>query len=317
MYYVGIDLGGTNIAAGLVNKAGEIIYKESVPTNAQRPYTEIIKDMADLTLKVIKEAGVNIDEVEKIGIGSPGTPNCKEGILVFSGNLNFRNVPIKAELQKYIDLPVYLDNDANCAALAEGVAGSAKGTKHSVTITLGTGIGGGVIIDGKIYSGFNFAGAEIGHMVMNCDGVQCTCGRKGCWETYASATALIRQTTKAAQENPDSIINKLIEGDFTKINAKTAFDAAKQGDEIGNRVVQQYIKYIAEGLINVINIFMPEVVVIGGGVCKEGEYLLKPLRELVYAGVFSREEIPQTQIKAALMGNDAGIIGAAMLGENS
>lgn len=317
MYYVGIDLGGTNIAAGLVNKAGEIIYKESVPTNAQRPYTEIIKDMADLTLKVIKEAGVNIDEVEKIGIGSPGTPNCKEGILVFSGNLNFRNVPIKAELQKYIDLPVYLDNDANCAALAEGVAGSAKGTKHSVTITLGTGIGGGVIIDGKIYSGFNFAGAEIGHMVMNCDGVQCTCGRKGCWETYASATALIRQTTKAAQENPDSIINKLIEGDFTKINAKTAFDAAKQGDEIGNRVVQQYIKYIAEGLINVINIFMPEVVVIGGGVCKEGEYLLKPLRELVYAGVFSREEIPQTQIKTALMGNDAGIIGAAMLGENS
>lgn len=317
MYYVGIDLGGTNIAAGLVNEAGEIIYKESVPTNAQRPYTEIIKDMADLTLKVIKEAGVNIDEVEKIGIGSPGTPNCKEGILVFSGNLNFRNVPIKAEMQKYIDLPVYLDNDANCAALAEGVVGSAKGTKHSVTITLGTGIGGGVIIDGKIYSGFNFAGAEIGHMVINCGGVQCTCGRKGCWETYASATALIRQTVKAAQENPDSIINRIIEGDLTKINAKTAFDAAKQEDEAGNKVVQQYIKYIAEGIINVINIFMPEVVVIGGGVCKEGEYLLKPLRELVYAGVFSRKEIPQTQIKTALMGNDAGIIGAAMLGENS
>ena len=317
MYYIGIDLGGTNIAVGLVNKAGEIIYKESVPTNAQRPYTEIIKDMADLTIKVIKEAGVNIDDVKRIGIGSPGTPNCEEGILVFSGNLNFRNVPIKAEMQKYINLPVYLDNDANCAALAEGVAGSAKGTKHSVTITLGTGIGGGIIIDGKIYSGFNFAGAEIGHMVMICDGEQCTCGRKGCWETYASATALIRQTAKAAQENPDSIINKLIEGDFTKINAKTAFDAAKQGDETGNRVVQQYIKYIAEGLINVINIFMPEVVVIGGGVCKEGEYLLKPLRELVYAGVFSREEIPQTQIKTALMGNDAGIVGAAMLGENS
>ncbi|NLL06589.1 MAG: ROK family protein [Clostridiaceae bacterium] len=316
MYYVGIDLGGTNIAAGLVNKAGEIIYKDSTPTNAQRPYTEIIKDMADLTLKVIKEAGVNIDEVEKIGIGSPGTPDCKEGILIFSGNLNFRNVPIKAEMQKYIDLPVYLDNDANCAALAEEVAGSAKGTKHSVTITLGTGIGGGIIIDGKIYSGFNFAGAEIGHMVMVCDGIQCTCGRKGCWESYASATALIRQTTKAAQENPDSIINKLIEGDFSKINAKTAFDAAKQGDETGNRVVQQYIKYIAEGLINVINIFMPEVVVIGGGVCKEGDYLLKPLKELVYAGVFSREEIPQTQIKTALLGNDAGIIGAAMLGEN-
>jgi len=237
MYYVGIDLGGTNIAAGLVDKDGKILYKESVPTNAQRPYTEIIKDMAELSYKVIKGAGVNIDEVEKIGIGSPGTPNCEEGILVFSGNLNFRNVPIKAEMQKYINLPIYLDNDANCAALAEGVAGSAKGTKHSVTITLGTGIGGGIIIDGKIYSGFNYAGAEIGHMVIYCDGEPCTCGRKGCWEAYASATALIRQTTKAAKENPNSIINKLIEGDFSKINAKTAFDAAKQGDEVGNRVV--------------------------------------------------------------------------------
>jgi len=314
MYSVGIDLGGTNIAAGLVDMDGKILYKESVPTNAQRPYTEIIKDMAEVAYSVIKGAGVKIDEVEKIGIGSPGTPNCEEGILVFSGNLNFRNVPIRAEMQKYINLPVYLDNDANCAALAESVAGSAKGVKHSVTITLGTGIGGGIIIDGKIYSGFNYAGAEIGHMVIYCDGVQCTCGRKGCWETYASATALIRQTIKAAQENPNSIINKLVEGDLSKINAKTAFDAAKQGDEVGNRVVQQYIKYIAEGLINVINIFMPEVVVIGGGVCKEGEYLLKPLREMVYAGVFSREEIPQTQIKTALMGNDAGIIGAAMLG---
>jgi len=315
MYYVGVDLGGTNIAVGLVGKDGKIIYKDSVPTNAQRPYTEIIKDMAQLVLEVIKGAGVSIDEVEKIGIGSPGTPNCKDGILVFSGNLNFRNVPIKEEMQKYINLPVYLDNDANCAALAEGVAGSAKDTKHSVTITLGTGIGGGIIIDGKIYSGFNFAGAEIGHMVMNCEGEQCTCGRKGCWETYASATALIRQTAKAAEENPNSMINELIEGDFSKINAKTAFDAARQGDEIGKKVVEQYIKYIAEGLINVINIFMPEVVVIGGGVCKEGEYLLKPLRELVYKGVFSREEIPQTQIKTALMGNDAGIIGAAMLVE--
>lgn len=315
MYYVGIDLGGTNIAAGLVSEEGKIIYQESIPTNASRHYSEIIKDMADLTLRVIKAAGVSIDEVKNIGIGSPGTPNCKDGILIFSGNLNFRNVPMREEMQKYINLPVYLDNDANCAALAEGIAGSAKGTKDSVTITLGTGIGGGIIIDGKIYSGFNYAGGEIGHMVIYCDGVQCTCGRKGCWERYASATALIRQTEEAAKENPNSIINKLIDGDFSKINAKVAFDAAKQGDEVGDRVVKQYIKYIAEGLINVVNIFMPEVIVIGGGVCKEGEYLLKPLRELVSAGAFSREEIPQTQIRTALMGNDAGVIGAAMLGK--
>lgn len=315
MYYVGIDLGGTNIAAGLVNEEGKIVYKDSVPTNSHRHYAEIVKDMADLTLRVIKGAGVSIDEVKNIGIGSPGTPNCDEGVLVFSGNLNFRNVPLRSEMQKYINLPVLLDNDANCAALAEGVAGSAKGAKHSVTITLGTGIGGGVIIDGKIYSGFNFAGSELGHSVIICDGEQCTCGRKGCWETYASATALIRQTKRAAEENPQSLINKIIDGDFSRIDAKTAFDAAKQGDEVGDKVVKQYIKYIAEGLINVINIFMPEVIVIGGGVCKEGEYLLKPLRELVSAGAFSREEIPQTQIRTALMGNDAGVIGAAMLGK--
>mgnify|MGYP001133765921 CR=1 FL=1 len=315
MYYVGIDLGGTNIAAGLVNEEGKIVYRESIPTYRERHYTEIVKDMADLTLRVIKGAGVSIDEVKNIGIGSPGTPNCDEGILVFSGNLNFRNVPLRSEMQKYINLPVLLDNDANCAALAEGVAGSAKGAKHSVTITLGTGIGGGVIIDGKIYSGFNFAGSELGHSVIICDGEQCTCGRKGCWEAYASATALIRQTKKAAEANPQSLINKLVDGDFSRIDAKTAFDAAKQGDEVGEKVVKQYIKYIAEGLINVINTFMPEVVVIGGGICKEGEYLLKPLREMVSAGVFSREEIPQTQIKTALMGNDAGVIGAAMLGK--
>lgn len=315
MYYVGIDLGGTNIAAGLVDGEGKIVYKESVPTRSERHYSEIVKDMADLTLRVIKGAGVSLSDVKNIGIGSPGTPNCDEGILVFSGNLNFRNVPLRAEMQKYIDLPVLLDNDANCAALAEGVAGSAKGAKHSVTITLGTGIGGGVIIDGKIYSGFNFAGSELGHSVIVCDGEPCTCGRKGCWEAYASATALIRQTKKAAQENPQSLINKLVDGDLSRIDAKTAFDAAKQGDEVGDKVVKQYIKYIAEGLINVINTFMPEVVVIGGGICKEGEYLLKPLREMVSAGVFSREEIPQTQIRTALMGNDAGVIGAAMLGK--
>lgn len=316
MYYVGIDLGGTNIAVGLVDEEGRIVHKDSVPTYRERPYQEILRDMAQLALKVIKDAGVSLDQVGHIGVGSPGTPDCENGVLVYNNNLNFRNVPIREELQKYINLPVYLDNDANCAALAESVAGAAKGVRHSVTITLGTGIGGGIVIDGKIYSGFNYAGAELGHTVIVCDGEQCTCGRKGCWEAYASATALIRQTKKAAEENPDSAINKLVGGDLGKIDAKTAFDAARQGDETGEKVVRQYIKYIAEGLINVINSLMPEILVIGGGVCKEGEYLLKPLRELVQKGVYSSGNIPQTQIKTAQMGNDAGIIGAAMLGNS-
>lgn len=314
MYRVGIDLGGTNIAAGLVNMDGNIVYKDSVPTQRERPYQEIIKDMAMLTKKVIEESKVPMEEVKSIGVGSPGTPDCKNGIIVYNNNLNFRNVPIREEMQKYINLPVYVDNDANCAALAESAAGAAKGTSTSVTITLGTGIGSGIIIDGKVYSGFNFAGGEIGHTVIMVDGEQCTCGRKGCWEAYAAATALIRQTKCAAKENPESIINKLVDGDLDKVDAKTAFDAAKLGDKTGEAVVKQYIRYIAEGVINVINIFMPEVLVIGGGVCKEGDYLLNPLKEIVSAGVYSREEIPQTQIKTAQLGNDAGIVGAAMLG---
>jgi glucokinase len=314
MYRVGIDLGGTNIAAGLVNMDGNIVYKDSVPTQRERPYQEIIKDMAMLTKKVIEESKVPMEEVKSIGVGSPGTPDCKNGIIVYNNNLNFRNVPIREEMQKYINLPVYVDNDANCAALAESAAGAAKGTSTSVTITLGTGIGSGIIIDGKVYSGFNFAGGEIGHTVIVVDGEQCTCGRKGCWEAYAAATALIRQTKCAAKENPESIINKLVDGDLDKVDAKTAFDAAKLGDKTGEAVVKQYIRYIAEGVINVINIFMPEVLVIGGGVCKEGDYLLNPLKEIVSAGVYSREEIPQTQIKTAQLGNDAGIVGAAMLG---
>ncbi|MDQ2087616.1 ROK family protein [Herbivorax sp. ANBcel31] len=315
MYFVGIDLGGTNIASGLVSSdGGTIICKDSVPTQKERPYQEIIKDMAMLTSEVIKKSGVSMDEIKSIGIGSPGTPDCKNGIIVYNNNLNFRNVPIRKEMQEYLDLPVFVDNDANCAALAESVAGAAKGTKCSVTITLGTGIGSGIIIDGKAYSGFNYAGAEIGHTVIEMDGEQCTCGRKGCWETYAAATALIRQTKKAAEQNPDSIINKLVDGDMYKVDAKTAFDAAKLGDKTGKMVVERYIRYIAEGIINVINIFMPEVLVIGGGVCKEGDYLLDPLKDIVKKGVYSQEGLPQTQIKTAQMGNAAGIVGAAMLG---
>lgn len=314
MYRVGIDLGGTNIAAGLVDSDGNIIYKDSVPTQRERPYQDIIKDMAMLTKEVIEKSGIPMEKVKSIGIGSPGTPDCEKGIIVYNNNLNFRNVPIRDEMQKYLDLPVYVDNDANCAALAESAAGAAKGTNSSVTITLGTGVGSGIIIDGKVYSGFNFAGGEIGHTVIVVDGEPCGCGRKGCWESYASATALIRQTKQAAKENPESAINKLVDGDMNKVDAKTAFDAAKLGDKTGEMVVKQYIRYIAEGIINVINIFMPEVLVIGGGVCKEGDYLLNPLKEIVKEGVYSKEEIPQTEIKIAQMGNAAGIVGAAMLG---
>lgn len=313
MYNIGIDLGGTNIAVGLVDENGKIILKDSVPTLRERSYEEIIKDMAMLTLKVIRDAGVDPKDVGCIGVGSPGIPNNKEGTIVRNYNLNFHNTPVRSEMRKYIDLPVYIENDANCAALAESVAGAAKGVEHSVAITLGTGVGGGLVINGKIFSGFNYAASEIGHMVIVIDGAQCTCGRKGCWEAYSSATALIRQTREAAQKHPESAVNQLANGDLSAINAKTAFDAMRQGDEVGKQLVNEYIKYLAEGLTNVINTFQPEIIVLGGGVSKEGDYLLMPLQTMINERTFSLE-VPQTQIKVAQMGNDAGIVGAAMLG---
>lgn len=314
MYYLGVDLGGTNIAIGLVDESGKIVHKDSVPTGRERPYQEILKDMAMLCLKVIKDAGVDQKDVKSIGVGSPGVPDTKTGSIVRNYNLNFHNTPVRTELQKYIHLPVYVENDANCAALAETISGAARGIAHSVTVTLGTGVGGGIVIDGKIYSGFNNAGSELGHMVMTMQGEQCTCGRKGCWEAYASATALIRQTKRAIEANPDCLINKLIGGDLSKVDAKVAFDAAKQGDAIGAKVVKEYITFIAEGLVNIIDILQPEAIVIGGGVCKEGDYLLKPLREYLDEHAFCKD-VPQTRIAVAQMGNDAGIIGAAMLGK--
>ena len=315
MYYVGIDLGGTKIAAGLVNDEGIIIYKESIATGRERSQNDILKDIALLAKRIIENSGVNLKEIKSIGVGSPGIPNSKEGILVYTNNLNFRNAPIRTTVQSFIDLPIYLDNDANCAALAEGTVGAARDAEYSITITLGTGVGGGIIINRKIYSGFNFAGAELGHMCIVVDGEYCTCGRNGCWEAYASATALTRQTRDAAKSNPSSLINDIISDDFEKIDAKTAFDAARMGDNIAEKVVNNYLKYLAEGIVNIVNIFQPEVIVVGGGVSKEGENLLKPLRELVIKSSYTKDYVPQTRIVEARMGNDAGIIGAAMLGK--
>jgi glucokinase len=316
MYYIGIDLGGTNIAVGITDEKGTVLCKGNISTGRERPYREIIKDMAQLTIQVMKDAGIEQKRVKSIGIGSPGTPDNTKGILVYANNLtSFVNVPLRTEMRKYIDLPVILDNDANCAALAESIAGAAKEVKNSVTITLGTGVGSGLVINGRVYSGFNNSASEMGHMVIIAGGEQCTCGRKGCWEAYASATALIEQTKKAVLKNPNSLINRFINGDMDRINAKTPFDAARQGDVTGKKIVNQYIRYIAEGLINVINIFAPEIIVIGGGVSKEGEYLLKPLRKMIAKDVYFKGE-PATKLRTAQMGNDAGIVGAAMLGKD-
>lgn len=313
MYYIGVDLGGTSIKAGVVDSEGVILYKDKVPTKAERNYKDIIKDMASLINDIINHSNVKPAEIKGIGIGSPGTPNVKEGILVYSNNLNFVNVPIRTELGKYFDIPIYLDNDANVAALAESEVGASKNVDNSVLITLGTGIGGGIIIDNKIYSGFNNAGSELGHMIIVHQGIECSCGQHGCFEKYASASALISQTIKAAKENRDSIINTLVDFNYDKVNARTVFEAQQHHDQTAEKVIKQYLKYLATGIVNIINILFPEYIVVGGGLGNEGENLLIPLRKIVNETAYTSHGILPTEIVSAKMGNDAGIVGAAML----
>ena len=313
-YYVGIDLGGTNIVAGVVDEEYNIIAKASTKTNCPRPEKEIADDMAKMALEAVKNAKLTIDDIEWIGIGTPGIANSETGIIEYSNNLGFKNTPMVKYIQETINKPVYIENDANAAAYGEYVAGAAKGAKNAVCITLGTGVGGGIIIDGKIYSGSNFAGAEIGHTVVQVDGAQCSCGRKGCFEAYSSATGLIRMSKEAMEEHPDSLMNKEAE-EKGKVTARTSFDCMRAGDKYAKAVVDKYIKYLAAGITNTINIFQPDILCIGGGVCNEGDPLLLPMKELVKQEVYTRNSAKNTEIVIAKLGNDAGIIGAAFLGK--
>ncbi len=312
--YLGIDLGGTNIAVGLVDDACKIVRKGSVPTGRTRHYFEIIKDMAELCKKIANEEGLEISEIKKIGIGSPGRIDKEKGEIIYASAFpSFRNFDVASELKKYFpESEIYLENDANAAAFGEIMAGAAKGKKDVVLVTLGTGVGGGIIIDGKVYAGFNNAGGELGHRVLVLDGIPCGCGRKGCWEMYASGSALIRQTKESAKANPESLINALADGDLEKINGKTAFDAAEKGDAVAKTVVENYVKYLSVGVVDIINVFQPESVVIGGGIAAQGETLLSPIRESAARESYGADN-KRTEIVAAALGNDAGIIGAAML----
>ncbi len=313
-YYVGIDLGGTNIVAGVVDEEYNIIAKASTKTNCPRPEKEIADDMAKMAIEAVKNAKLSMDQIEWIGVGTPGIANSETGIIEYSNNLGFKNTPMVKYIQETIDKPVFIENDANAAAYGEFVAGAAKGAKNAVCITLGTGVGGGIIIDGRIYSGSNFAGAEIGHTVIEVDGAQCSCGRKGCFEAYSSATGLIRMTKEAIAEHPDCIMAQS-EKEKGKVTARTSFDCMRAGDKYAKAVVDKYIKYLAAGITNTINIFQPDILCIGGGVCNEGDPLLLPMKELVAKEVYTRNSPKNTEIVIAKLGNDAGIIGAAFLGK--
>ncbi len=316
MYRVGVDLGGTNIVVGIINEENKIIAKASRKTRAPRPAEGVFDDMADAIKEAMEQAQITFKDIVSVGVGTPGSVNKEEELIEFANNLAFENVPAYSLLRERIGFDkVYFDNDANCAALGEAVAGCGMGVKNFVMITLGTGVGSGIIVNGKLVTGLNYAAGEMGHMVIVYDGVACNCGRKGCWESYCSATALIVQTKDAMKKNVDSLMWEISDNDLKNVNGRTAFDAARKGDAAAKKVVNAYISYLSVGIGNVINIFQPDIVCVGGGIGNEKENLLTPVRKLVVAERYSIHAKKQSQILSAVLGNDAGIIGAALLDE--
>ena len=315
MYHIGVDIGGTNIKVGLVDSSYNSVSVVSCKTALPRSGESVCDDIVTLINETIEKMGIAISQIKDIGIGCPGTINPASGIVEYANNLGWHKFP----LQKYIEdkfenkISVNIANDADAAAVGEFFAGSAKGAESAVVITLGTGVGSGAIVNGKLVYGRYHGGGEIGHMVIEYNGKQCTCGRKGCFEAYSSATGLINLTKEEMQKSPDSLMWKLA-ANFESVDGKTAFDAKYQRDEAGARVVARYIDYLACGIANVVNIYQPEVISIGGGVCNQGDDILLPLREIV-AGEAYGTPTPNTEIRICTLGNDAGMIGAALLGE--
>ncbi|MBQ1935192.1 MAG: ROK family protein [Clostridia bacterium] len=318
-YRIGVDLGGTKICAGLVDESYNIIDKKQIKTGAERDSDLILADLADLCRDLCAANGIDLSVIDGIGIAIPGAVVPETGVVVYSCNLpTFKFLAVTEELKKLTGVSrIEIANDANAAALGEAVAGAAKGTRSSVMITLGTGVGGGVILDGKILTGINGAAAELGHTVVKTDGELCSCGRKGCFEVYSSATALKRMTreaiTRAISLRIDTEMINAVNGDPDNADTRVAFDCAKKGDAEAKKVVDEYIKNLACGLTNMINTFQPEVLSIGGGICGEGDYLLKPLLPIIEHEQYTRDFGVRTQIKIAELGNEAGIIGAAAL----
>lgn len=316
-YTIGIDLGGTNIAVGLVNEAFEIVARAGAPTALPRPAAEVEADMARLCQQLVADNGLTMADIGWVGIGTPGSVDPANGFVGFNANFAYHNWYLGPDMEKLLGRPVYIENDANAAAYGEYAAGALQGSRCAIAITLGTGVGAGIILDGKLYSGYNHSGGELGHMVIVKDGRSCMCGRNGCWEKYASARALTEDTKEAMRTHPHNRMWDLVGHDLEKVDAKTAFDAMRQGDSVAKKVVDNYLEYVACGLTNIINIFQPEIICIGGGVSREGETILGPIRNYVDTEDYARGGEKRTHIVTAKLFNDAGIVGAAMLGKQN
>lgn len=308
MYKIGIDLGGTNIAVGITDENYRILCTATTPTCPEKGAAGIVDDMLLSINNALTLSGISMGECRGIGLGSPGTCDSENGVVRNAHNLHWKSVPVCAMLEKRTGLNAYVSNDANCAALGELVAGAAKGCESALMITLGTGVGGGYVVGNQILSGHKTLGGEFGHICIQMDGEPCSCGEKGCWEAYASATALIRQAEKAAKEHPESALSAMLPLDGKKIH-----DVALAGDQAAQDVIAAYAKYVAVGLVGYINCLYPETVLLGGGIAGMGELLFAPIRAYVKEHFFVRDETLMPVIKAAMLGNAAGIIGAAAL----
>jgi len=309
MLRIGVDLGGTKIAAGVVDENYCLVSSSETPTRASLGAETVIADMAACIADALEKAGKSLSDCAGIGIGSPGLCDVAGGSVRNAHNLGWYGVPVCEMLSEKLGIPVKVDNDANCAALGEVVAGAAKGSRSALMVTLGTGVGGGIIIGGEIYSGWQSLGGEIGHMCIVMDGEQCSCGEKGCWEAYAASSALVRQAEKAAAEHPES----LLAADAGSLNGKKIFAAVNAGDAVAKVVVERYCAYVGVGIVNLINAIYPESIIIGGGISAVGETILSPIREYIGQHFFASQKELMPAVVQAQLGNDAGIIGAAAL----
>ena len=307
VYGVGIDLGGTFIKGGVVDADGKVLLSDKIPTECDGGAEHVAGRIAGLSLDLLKKAGVKKENVRGIGIGSPGMIDSRRGVVVYSNNLHWDHFAIGETVERQTGLPVRVENDANVAAYGEACFGAGKGLRDLVMITLGTGVGGGIILDGKIFEGNGSAGAEIGHSVILAGGEPCTCGRRGCLEAYASATALIRETKRAIAAHPESAMAKEKE-----VDGRTAF-LYRDTDPAAREVTERYLGYIACGITNFANIFRPQAVIVGGGISGEGKRLTDELQVLVDREIYGGARGPAVEVRVAALGNGAGLLGAAAL----
>ncbi len=312
-YIIGIDLGGMSAKGALFSSTGEIISENKAKTSKKDGFTGTIQKLSELAFSLVEQAGIRMDKVSAIGVGSPGVVDSRGGVVLRWSNYDWNDVPFAETLSKLTGRRVFVANDANVAALGEAKFGATSRYQSSILLTIGTGIGGGMVFDGKLIEGFRGAGAELGHMTIREGGLTCACGRRGCYEKYASATALIGQTRHAMVENLDSLMWELVDGKIENVDGRTAFIASKQGDKTAKNVIEQFVSYLSEGIADLVNVLRPEAIVIGGGISNEGEALFEPLRKAVDERSYIAMDIVPLKIVGAELGNRAGVYGAYVL----